>query len=447
MDPERSLISRAVHGGHLDDLIGRGVEPEHFADEECRSVYTTMLAYFAKYGQPPSEEAVRDAHPDLRLEVSTEAIDYLLDRFVKDVKRRMAIELGRDFMAAIDDGERVLEIEMVAMEMASALMDVVPSPTAGRYSDADNRIEDYLRRLEAGEPPGLSTGFPEIDRHTVGIQPHEFAVVAGWQNSGKSMVMQRWAWHVYAEEKKTPLYISLEMSRDECYGRWDTMATGIEHRALRAMELPDADIEKLRRAAEVAKEFRAERDIICIDDIGSCTPDRVLVETRRHAPDIVFVDYLELMDPPRNAESEWMGINMIGKQLKRNARIKINGVHVPIVVGAQTNAEDGGKGASLATISYKSTGKHADIVLGITRTEEMAAEKKMNLELLKNRNGARAKMDELYCDPTHMDLRPISMKAEFEARKAREEAKERPEVAAALARPFRSTPFQKAPAA
>lgn len=441
MDPERSLISRAIHGGHLDDLIARGIEVDHFADEECQKVYGTMLAHFSKYGEPPTEEAVRDAHPEMRLEVSSEAIDYLLDRFVRDVKRRLAIDLYRDFGDAIDD-DRVEEIEMVAMEMASALLDVVPSPTAGRYSDAENRIDDYFRRLEAGEPPGLMTGYPQIDRYTVGIQDHEFGVVAGWQNSGKSMVMQRWALNVYEDnEDKTPLYISLEMSRDECYGRWDTMATGIEHRALRALELGEGDIAKLREAAARAKDFRAERDIICIDDIGSCTPDRVLVETRRYQPAIVFVDYLELMDPPRTAESEWQGINMIGKQLKRNARIKINGKHIPIVVGAQTNADDGGKGASLGNISYKSTGKHADIVLGITRTAEMEAEKRMNLELLKNRNGARSKVDELHCEPERMELRPASMKQEFEARKARQEARTSPATAAALAN-TRPSPFR-----
>ena len=409
MDAERELLSKVIHGLAIDELIGRGIEPDHFADAECRAVYQTMLAHNSRYGQPPGATAVRDAHPDFAPAVTQESMDYLCDRFIRAVKRRKAIELYRDFGDACDDPERVEEIEVVALEMAGQLMDIVPAPRIGRYSDADNRIQDYLRRLAKGEPPGMMTSFPEIDRATVGVQQHEFVVVAGWQNSGKSSVMQRWAYNFYNAKKKV-LFITLEMSDDECYERWDSMANRIEHRALRSLEIAkdSKEIERWREEAKRAKEFRAEQEIIVIDDIGSCTPDRVLTETRRYEPDVVFVDYLELMDPSRSTESLWQGVDQIGRQLKRNARLPISGKHVPVVVAAQTNADDGGKGASLDNISYKSTGKHADIVVGITRTKEMEEEKRMQLVLLKNRNGRRGVVDDCHFDPEYQDLHPVT---------------------------------------
>lgn len=402
----------------MDALVHRGIEAEHFSDAECREVFRSMSNHLGKYGEPPGTEAVRAQFPNFPIVVSAEATDYLIDRFVQQVKRRTAIDLYRSFGEACDDPEKVLEIEIIAMEMASTLMDIVPSPSVGRWSDEEHRIEQYIKEKALGIQKGMATGMPVIDDCIVGVQPHELVVVAGWQNSGKSMIMQRFAWEFYTVLHKRPLYISLEMSKEECYGRWTSMATGIEHRSLRAMELAEdsAEFQKWREAAKQARAFRADRDIMVIDDLATCTPDRVLVEARRYEPDVVFVDYLELMDPPRNGSDEWQGIDMIGKQLKRNARLPINGKHIPIIVGAQTNANDGGSGANLGNISYKSTGKHADIVLAIRRTEEMAAEGRLDLTVAKNRNGARGKTQECLCRPSVMLLQPLGANQSFQRR-------------------------------
>lgn len=418
MDVERSVLCKAISGRQLDALIQKEVVPEHFADQECREVFEMMCDHLSQYAESPGPEAVGDAFPSFPIIIGSESMDYYMDRFMKQVKRRKAIELYRDFGEACDDPERVGDIEIIAMEMASQLMEVVPHSRVGRWSEEEGRIEQYIRDKALGISHGMETNFPVIDECIVGLQPHELMVVAGWQNSGKSAVMQRFAWGFYNELGKRPLYISLEMSKEECYGRWASMATGIEHRAMRAMELAEdsAEFQKWREAAAQAREFRADRDIIVIDDLGSCTPDRVLVEARRYEPDVVFVDYLELMDPPRNTSDQWQGIDMIGKQLKRNARLPINGKHIPIVVGAQTNANDGGSGADLSNISYKSTGKHADIVLAIRRPEEYAAQGLLDLIVAKNRNGARGKVQECIFRPSVMFLHPKNMAESFERR-------------------------------
>ncbi len=287
-DPERALLSKAIHGGGLDELVARGIEPSHFADPDCRGLYAKIRAHDSHYHSPPSVQAVRDMDPDMRLEVSSDSLDYLIDRFMQAVKRRKAIELYRDFGEACDDPERVLDIETVAMEMATTLMEVIPQSRLSRYSDEEDRIEEYVRMKAMGTFDGLETGFPTIDGAIVGIRPHQLVVVAGFANTGKSMVMQRAGWNIYRQGRRI-LFISLEMSEDECYARWTSMATGIENRALRAMEVAEdsVEFERWKAEAKIAKEFRADRDIAVLDNLSVCTPDRVLVETRRYQPDIV----------------------------------------------------------------------------------------------------------------------------------------------------------------
>lgn len=402
MDIERALLGKALHAGQLEDLVTRGIEVDHFSSGECREVFDSALDHLRKYQVPPSVDAMRDEHPDFVMELTTDSTDFLIDKFVNQVKRRKAIQLGEAYAEAIEDPDQVGNIEEVAMEMATTLMEIVPQPRIGRYSESDERREEYNRKKEAGEEEiwGLKMGVPSIDNLTMGLKPSELGVVVAWQGVGKSLFMQNWAWNMYLQDR-TPLYISLEMSKEELYERWDAMAMTVEHHALISCTLPDADVERWEEVAQKARETRAERDILVIDDLGSCTPDRVLAETRRYQPDAVFVDYLELMDSPRNNDQGWREIDMIGRDLKRNARV----LKTPVVVAAQTNIGDGGQGPTLSNISYKSTGKHANIMIGLHRDEEMEARKKMEVRLLKNRRGRGRTTTEMHWNPEIMEFR------------------------------------------
>lgn len=414
MDVERALIGKALQAGQLDDLVARGIEPFHFASRECQEVYEGCLQHLGSYQVPPTVEVIQREFPDFTVNFTQTSIEYLTDEFVKKVKRRKAIELGDAYAEAIDDPAQVGSIEDVAMEMAATLMDVVPQPRVGRFSDEERRIQDYLRRRDEEGIWGLRTGFATIDHITTGIQAQELAVVVAWQGIGKSWFMQHWAWNMYMHGH-TPLFISLEMSEEEIFERWTTMATHVAHHALRICELPDADIEKWREVAARAKDARAERDIIVIDDIGSCTPDRVLAETRRYKPDAVFVDYIELMDPPRRIDGGgWQELNEIGKDLKRNARV----LGIPVIVAAQTNVGgSGGDGPLLSNISYKSHGKHANLIFGVHRDEEMERAREAQIRLLKNRNGKKVWIDAIW-DLDKGDIREKSASEYMRVRNA-----------------------------
>lgn len=399
MDVERTLLGKALQTGQLDDLIARGIEPEHFSSHECQEVYNACLDHVRKYQEPPSIDVVRDTYPDFSIQLSQDGLDYITDRFIKQVKRREAIKLGEIYSAAIDDPNQVGNIEELAMEMAATLMEIVPQPRVGRYSDVDERIEEYERKKDEDDIWGLKCGLPTIDEATLGLQSHELAVIVAWQGTGKSTFMQMWAWNMYLQGK-VPLFISLEMEREALLRKWDSMAENWEYHSIKAGHLSSEQIKRWREIAQKAKEFRAERDIIVIDDLFSCTPDRVLAETRRYKPDAVFVDYIELMDSPRRNDQSWQEINMIGKELKRNARF----LNIPVIAAAQTNSGDGGNGPTLGNISYKSTGKHADQIIGLHRDEDMERDKVMEVRLLKNRDGKPVTV-EAHWDPEINDYR------------------------------------------
>lgn len=385
-DVERTLLAKALHTGEFVEVVARGIEADHFADPDCRELFEYAQGFVSIHKQPPSLKIVKEEFPEFSAPLSKDPLSYHMERFILKVKERMAIELVRDYHDAIEDPEQLVDIELRALEMARALTEVVPSPRASRFSEADVRIKEYERRLKSGEVHGTFFGIPTIDKETLGIQPHEMVVVAAYLGVGKSTLMQHIAYSAYLQGK-TVLYISLEMEAEAILRKIDVMATKVKYHAMKALELEHGDKQQWERIAEQAHKDRHERDIVVRDDINNCTVDHVMAETLRYKPDLVLVDYLELMSTPRGVQTQhWEAVSFTGVGLKQNARV----LKIPIITAAQLN-RDGGKGdVSLSNVSHQSVGKHSDVIIGLAQDEEQTERQEMGVVLLKNRDGKKA---------------------------------------------------------
>jgi hypothetical protein len=384
MDIERSLLAKAFNSGELENVIARGIDPDHFADLECKEVYEFGMEFMRAHKATPSLRIVRDEFPDFAPPISKDPLSYHLERFIHWVKERKAVELVRGFHDAIEDPDQVKEIELVALEMARTLAEVVPAPRASRFSEGMRRKSDYERKKATGEFPGIYLGIPTIDKIMEGLQPHELAVIAAYFGKGKSLLMAYIAYSAYLEGKSS-IIISLEMEADAILRRLDVMASHVKYHALKALELDVGEKEQWERILEQAEKDRHERDIIVRDDIHNCTVDKVMAETIRYKPDVVFVDYLELMSSPARSGALWERVNSNAVGLKQNARI----MRIPHITAAQLDRQAGKGEVTLSNVSHQSIGKTADVLLGLSQDEEQEMRNELDVLLLKYRDGRR----------------------------------------------------------
>lgn len=384
MDVERTLLWKAIQKGNLADVVAKGFKSEHFADPDVREVFDYGLDFMAEHGESPTTQIVKTEFPEFSAQVSKAPLTYLSKEFEKQVKERKAIELVRDYMDAIEDPDEIQNIEIRALDMARQLTEVVPSPRISRFSDK-HRVDEYERKKKIGDIHGIYMGIPTLDEITMGIRPHELVTIAAYMGVGKSTLMQYIAYSAYLQGKKV-LFVSLEMDADEIWNRIDVMASGVKYHSLAAYELSHGEKEAWKKVLDRAHENRHEQDIMIRDDIKNCTVDDVLAETMRHKPDLVIVDYLELMKTPRGVSSQhWEKVSFSGEGLKQNARV----MKIPHLTAAQLT-RDGGKGeVTLATVGYQSVGKHSDIVLGLSQDEEQEARQEMKVIGLKFRRGPK----------------------------------------------------------
>ncbi len=382
-DIEKQLIDKIAQTGSIDKILISGLDETSFEKEKHKEIFSFIVAHFRRYKVSPSLQTIKEKFPDHQFELSQESIDFLKDEQIKLIKRRYVMDALYELAEAVDDTEQMENIDDLFLEKARSITTLIPGSSYSSFKDMDKRIEEY----EAGEnlAGGIEMGIPEIDFLTSGIQPHEYITIAGFSGTGKSTLAQ-YMLHNAFMQGKTPMYISLEMEAKALMRKWDTMTVHFEYNRLKRGRLTESDLQKWKDAAATIRQ--GENDMIVLDDVAGCTVDRVYAELTRHSPDILCIDYITLMDTTRSQGTQmWEKVTNITQQLKQISR----SLKIPIIGVAQTNRSGYQSGATMDNMAFsQSIVNDSDIILGLNQDEEMKEEKKMEVRLLKNRDGQTA---------------------------------------------------------
>lgn len=381
-DYESQIISKTVSHGGIEKLLANGIQEDHFEDSDNRKVWGFLTKHVTTYKSTPSFDTVKERFPDYKFEIIEEPLDFVTHQFISLIKRRKAVESFRELAKVLDenDPDEISKIDETFFEKAQELSQTVPASNVSKFSNMPERIELYEARKAAGVQLGIPYGIDALDDMTMGLHPHQYVTIAGFTGVGKSTLGLQLAVNHW-RAGYTPLIISLEMDEEETYRKLDAMAAGLRQKALKKMELNNVEKESWEELAEKSK--RLTNDIIVID-IDDATPERIFAETVRWKPDVVVVDYVQLMLGPKYLKTTWEKVDHCSKALKRQAR----SLRIPVYGLAQTNAEAAEKGAKLTNLGgAKAIGFHSDLMLGLRQDEEDRAMKKMNVEVGKNRGG------------------------------------------------------------
>jgi replicative DNA helicase len=393
VDWEKQLVSRVARDQSIDKLLAAGIKDTHFSTNgdgkpgHAAQVYGTMLEHVRVWNAPPSFDVVVQANPDYEFDDPRDTLEYITNRFLNGVKRREAVRVLKGIALQMDGPGSDNYLEQIDGHILAAARDlstVLPKNASQKFSDMPRRIEKYEAIKQWGQPMGIPYPFPDLNALTMGIQPHEFITISGWSGLGKSYLGLLMCFHAYLAGK-TPMIISLEMGAEAINRRLDIMATNLSHTAMKSIQLGEGNMEHWKEIAEKVNTCRKDHDIIILDDLGKCDVDKVYAETVRYNPDLVMLDYISLMQSHSGFRgAHWEKITEITRNLKGQAR----GLGIPILAIAQTNRESAKEGARDSNIAYANAIlQDSDVVFGLHASEEMKANKQMELRLLKNREG------------------------------------------------------------
>ena len=230
--------------------------------------------------------------------------------------------------------DEALGVEQVVDYSEKALFGVSQRRTTRDLQPIQEIIPRFYDRIDnlyrhRGELLGVPSGFSSLDHLLGGFQKSDFLILAARPGVGKTSLMLSFALHA-AQEGKVVALFSLEMSAEQLVQRLVSQISGINAQRLRLGQLEEDEWPAFSEAIGLLSELP-----MYIDDTPSITVIQLRTKCRRlaseHGLDIIFVDYLQLMDSEVRSENRVQEVSYISRSLKGLARE----IDVPVMTASQ----------------------------------------------------------------------------------------------------------------
>ncbi|MEP0822435.1 MAG: replicative DNA helicase [Ignavibacterium sp.] len=221
---------------------------------------------------------------------------------------------------------------------------------------------------------GVPAGFTELDNITGGFQKSDLVIVAGRPSQGKTALVLSIARNASVLHNVPIGFFSLEMSTQQLVMRLICAEARVDAHSVRTGRLPEDEWRKL--STSVGRLYKAK---IFIDDTPALGILELRAKARRlkaeHNVGLIVVDYLQLMQGPRNIQSREQEISTISRSLKALAKE----LGIPVLALSQLNRAVEARGDKRPVLAdLRESGaieQDADVVLFVHRPEVYGIEK------------------------------------------------------------------------
>ena len=411
--PQSIEAEQAVIGAMLIDPSCVPVVIEHlraadFYAEENRTIFETIYGMFnsAKKIDPVTVLDELKAQGDYDDAGGRAYLMQLMDvtPTSANVREYAAIVRDKSMLRAIAGAASEIE-KMVyeggggANEIAELAEQRIYSVRQGREIKGLTHIKDVIMDLYAqlderahsdSDIPGLSTGFPDLDRALTGLNKSDLILVAARPGMGKTAFALNIALNAAKASGKAVAVFQLEMSKDQLASRFLSSEALLEAQKLKTGNLTPDDWVKIARATNVLA-----RTQIYIDDNPAITVAEIKAKCRRLGEQLglIVIDYIQLMTMGgRRNDNRVQEVAEISRAMK----IMAKELNVPVVCLSQLSRAAEQRADKRPMLSdLRESGaieQDADIVMFIYRDDyyDDESDNKNVAEIIiaKNRHGA-----------------------------------------------------------
>jgi replicative DNA helicase len=377
------------------------VQPDYFEFPAHGKIYSAVRDYYEKYKKLPNDdfieqelkvrksekESLHDFTDELdyinRLDTSAmDGEDYYLDLIEGFAKREAMKDAIKQSLVLIKE-DRMDETEALVRKAltVSRTVDVGQQ----YFSDINDRWD---RTFNAEEADKYKTLLPSLNRSLEGgLGNKELAMVIAPPGVGKSLWLVNQAVQSMIEGRKV-LYVSLEMSEDKIAQRFDSVTTLIPQSQLKD---PSAQLKVDERLSIFRTNFPDSRLVIKEFPTGTANVNSLralLVQLKNYedfTPDVIIIDYLELLRPVRENQHEYQAQQRIAEELRGLA------METKVLLWTATQTNRQGRAVKVITDAElgDSYGKirTCDFAVSLNQSEEEFDNGTMRAYVVKSRNG------------------------------------------------------------
>ncbi|MDD6615713.1 MAG: replicative DNA helicase [Lachnospiraceae bacterium] len=348
VEAEQSVIGAMIMDRDAITVASEILTSEDFYQKQYGILFDAMTELYTE-GKPvdlitlqnrlrekdvPPEVSSLEFVRDILSAVSTSAnVKYYAEIVSEKALLRRLIRVTEEIAEACYAGKD--KVEDIMEDTEKKVFQVLQRRTNDEFVPIKEVVLNALDKIEAasrmkGSVTGLATGFIDLDYKTSGMQPSDLVLIAARPSMGKTAFVLNIAEYMAFRNEKHVAVFSLEMSKEQLINRMFSLESRVDAQVLRTGNLSDNDWASLIEAAGIIG-----RSNLMIDDTPGISVSELRSKCRKlkleHGLDIIMIDYLQLMQGSRRAESRQQEISEISRSLKEIARE----LQVPVIALSQ----------------------------------------------------------------------------------------------------------------
>lgn len=382
---EAQVLSAVCKNKDIHVIIGES--SEIFGGYE--DVFQFMRDYYLKHKSVPDVELLETQFGSVDFPETTGASAFYLETLRSDyVNRRMEEIMLKSAEAArtgLPPPERLSKM-LTSLTRLGQYTSSVRDLSLIDVANAEEYFEKVRGVAEANSgTPGISTGFDAIDAaYTTGMGPGHTILLMGYTGTGKSMWSGLLGVNAWLQKRKV-MIVSLEMTPEEYRERiYAMMSKGM----FKISKLTRGDIDPDDFRTWSKKAFEGASDFIVISAEGNAdmTPAVIQSKIDTYRPDIVILDYLQLMSD--NAHTPKITEKLIN--LSREIKLMATSNAIPVVAITAVTDDENDKRDSPPRLGMSAWAKGMEydfhVIIGVhrhadTNTVEIAGRKNRHGDL------------------------------------------------------------------
>ena len=235
---------------------------------------------------------------------------------------KKALDAGDSVGSILDDAEQ-------------SIFNLTEQKDSKIYQHIEPILSSTVKRIEEiaanpGSTIGVPSGIIDLDKLTAGFQKGDLIIIDGRPSMGKTALALTVARNAAIESKSPTAIFSLEMSSDQLGQRLLTSEARVDNSHVRRGSLPSGKWKNINIASG-----KLAQAPLYIDD----TPALSILDLRSRARrlkrerniELIIVDYLQLMQGPKNSENRQNEISQITQSLKALAKE----LNIPVIALSQ----------------------------------------------------------------------------------------------------------------
>ena len=302
--------------------------------------------------------------------ITTSNIKAYVEALKEYSQKRYLINISKSIQLNIDKSPE--EIQQVVNTL------IVDMTTESSTETVEGQEEEYLNVLDKrmkGEINPLRTGLRDLDNNITGFSGGDLVTIFAFSGVGKTTLATQIALNVIRQKKRV-LFFSLEMPKEQIRDRIISNLTNIPFRNIKYGRLQDEELNKVIMANGYLS--RDKGWLVSEEDELVDITSKIQYEVLKNNIDIVFIDYINLVNITGNNKEEHQRITECTRLFKKLAK----SIKKPIVILAQGKQESAYKMQNKNIALWDKVAvndiaggasiyRDSDIVLGMYRNVEL----------------------------------------------------------------------------